>query len=355
MATPRATQRDIALKAGVGHTTVSLALRDHPKISAETKQRILGIAQELGYAPDPMLSALAMYRSGQRAKVFQGTLAWLVNVSPDFDWKKGPYYVGYHDGAARRAAYHGYHLEQFYLEPEKLSSSRLASILQARNVSGMLVCPQGRPEAEVDFAWADFSAVTFGYSLGKPLLHTIASAHFLNTKHVMREMAARGYRRPGLVINRRLDQRCGSNVHAGFLIEQELHSDFERVPPFLDYDQIRHDKPAFARKLAEYIREHRVDAIVTADYQLLDVLQLAGISAPRDIGVAGLSLPAQQGRMSGIVEDSEKIGEIAVDILVGMVQRGERGIPSTPIRTHLEGTWREAETLPPRSGIATAR
>lgn len=348
MATPRATQRDIALKAGVGHTTVSLALRDHPKISAETKRRILGIAQELGYAPDPMLSALAMYRSGQREKVYQGTLAWLVSVTPDFDWKRGPYYVGYHDGAVRRAAYHGYRLEQFSLDPPKLSASRLASILLSRSVRGVLVCPQGKPDAELEFKWDGFSAVTFGYSLARPLLHTIASAHFLNTKRIMREMAARGYRRPGLVINRRLDQRCGSNVHAGYLIEQEQHAALERVPPFLDYDQIRHDKPAFARSLARYIREHRVDALVTADYQLLDVLKLAGLDAPRDIGVAGLSLPAQQGRMSGIVEDSAKIGEIAVDILVGMIQRGERGVPATPIRTHLEGAWREAETLPLR-------
>ncbi len=347
MPAERATQRDIARKAGVGHTTVSLALRNHPKISAETRERILGIARELGYAPDPMLSALAMYRAGRQAKVFQGTLAWLVNVVDGFDWKKGPYYLGYCAGAKRRAQFHGYQLEQFYLDPQQVSPARLASILRARNVNGLLVCPQGRPETEMEFAWDGFSSVTFGYSLGKPLLHTVASAHFLNTRHVMREIAQRGYRRPGLVINRSLDRRCGSNVHAGFLVEQELHP-FAHVPPFLDYDQIRHDRPALAAKLADYIREERLDALVTADYQLLEVLKLAGISAPRDIGVAGLSLPAQEGRMSGVVEDSEKIGEIAVDILVGMIQRGERGVPSTPIRTHLEGTWHEAETLPRR-------
>jgi DNA-binding LacI/PurR family transcriptional regulator len=349
MTTTRATQRDIAQKAGVGHTTVSLALRGHPKIPAETRRRILGIAEELGYAPDPMLSALAMYRSGRRAKVFQGKLAWLVNVVEDFDWKKGPYYVGYCAGASRRASYYGYELEEFYLDRAQMSASRLATILRARNVNGLLLCPQGRPEMELEFTWQDFSAVTFGYSLGKPLLHTVASAHFLNTKHVMREMAARGYRRPGLVINRQLDQRCGSNVHAGYLIEQELHPDFARVPPFLDYDAIRHDPPALARKLADYIRTHRLDAIVTANYQLLDVLKLAGISAPGDISVAGLSLPAAKGRMSGVVEDSERIGEAGVDILVGMIQRGERGVPPIPIRTHLEGSWHEAETLPGRA------
>ena len=91
MAATRATQRDIARKAGVGRTTVSLALKHHPKIPAGTRERILGIAAKLGYAPDPMLSALSAYRSSQREKVFQGTLAWLVNAVEGFDWKRGPY------------------------------------------------------------------------------------------------------------------------------------------------------------------------------------------------------------------------------------------------------------------------
>ncbi len=347
MATPRATQRDIARRAGVGRTTVSLALKNHPKIPAPTRERILRIARELGYAPDPMLSALSAYRARTHTKSFQGTLAWLVNVVEGFDWRRGPYYVGYCAGATRRAATHGYQLEQFEFDSTRLSPARLASILRARNIGGILLCPQGRPEVEMEFAWEEFSAVTFGYSLGKPLLHTVASAHFLNTRHVMRELAARGYRRPGLVINRQLDQRCGSNVHAGYLIGQELHPQLARLPPFVDYS-VRTEKSVLASQLAGYIREHRVDAIVTADAQLLDVLQLAGLAAPRDLGVAGLSLPAQSGRMSGVVEDSERIGEIALDILSGMIQRGERGIPTTPIRTHLEGTWREAETLPAR-------
>ena len=38
--------------------TVSLALRDSPKISAVTRERIRKIALQLGYQPDPELSRL---------------------------------------------------------------------------------------------------------------------------------------------------------------------------------------------------------------------------------------------------------------------------------------------------------
>ena len=34
-----------------------------------------------------------------------------------------------------------------------------------------------------------------------------------------------------------------------------------------------------------------------------------------------------------------------MDLLVGMVQRGERGVPVVPIRSHLEGVWHEGRTV----------
>ena len=349
MDTRRPTQRDIALKAGVGRSTVSLALKGHPKISVETRERIMQAAQSLNYSPDPMLSALATYRNRIREQAFHGTLAWLVNAQPGYDWEQGPYYSSYFAGAATRAASHGYHLEKFSLNTHGISRSRLHSILTARNVKGLLLCPQPRAGTSMDFVWDDFAAVTFGYTLVSPLLHTVASAHFLNTRHVVRELAARGYTRIGLVIDRTTDRRCGSNVYAGFLIEQELDERLVRLPAFLDHDpvQIREEKD-YGRKLHQYVKEHQLDALLTSDYRILEILGTEGIRAQQDIGVAGLSLPSADTALSGVVEDSTQIGAVAMDLLVGMVQRGERGIPLSPIRTHLEGIWHEGKTLRPR-------
>ena len=51
----RPTLQDIAKRAGVGKATVSLALRNDPKISAATRERVRAIAEELKYRPDPAL------------------------------------------------------------------------------------------------------------------------------------------------------------------------------------------------------------------------------------------------------------------------------------------------------------
>jgi DNA-binding LacI/PurR family transcriptional regulator len=52
------TAKHVAEAAGVSRTAVSFAFNDPVRISADTRQRILEVAQELGYAPDPVARML---------------------------------------------------------------------------------------------------------------------------------------------------------------------------------------------------------------------------------------------------------------------------------------------------------
>jgi LacI family transcriptional regulator len=59
----KATIHDIAKKLNVTASTVSRALNDHPRISAETKKAVLKIAQKLNYQPNHIAAALRNGRS----------------------------------------------------------------------------------------------------------------------------------------------------------------------------------------------------------------------------------------------------------------------------------------------------
>jgi LacI family transcriptional regulator len=61
----RVTSQDVAKQAGVSRTTVSLVLNkvQGAQISEETRQRVLEVAQELGYVPDAAAQALASRRA----------------------------------------------------------------------------------------------------------------------------------------------------------------------------------------------------------------------------------------------------------------------------------------------------
>ena len=81
----RPTLRDIGLKTGFHYSTVSLALRDHPRISDSTKQIIRDAAKGLGYQPDAMLSSLCAYRLTKRPPKEQTVIA-LDNKPSHANW-----------------------------------------------------------------------------------------------------------------------------------------------------------------------------------------------------------------------------------------------------------------------------
>ena len=63
-ASTRVTIKDIAQRAGVSKTTVSFAFNEPTKLSNSTCTRVLAIATELGYVPDPVARTLTTRRTG---------------------------------------------------------------------------------------------------------------------------------------------------------------------------------------------------------------------------------------------------------------------------------------------------
>jgi DNA-binding LacI/PurR family transcriptional regulator len=59
----RPTMRDVAARAGVSQTLVSLVLRDAPGASTATRERVVRAAAELGYRPDTAAQVLRRSRS----------------------------------------------------------------------------------------------------------------------------------------------------------------------------------------------------------------------------------------------------------------------------------------------------
>ncbi|HAF70992.1 MAG: Transcriptional regulator, LacI family [Acetothermia bacterium 64_32] len=60
----RVTLKDVALEAGVSINTASRALNNKPEISPETKEKVLKVAQSLGYRPNRLARALRSNKTG---------------------------------------------------------------------------------------------------------------------------------------------------------------------------------------------------------------------------------------------------------------------------------------------------
>ncbi len=346
MEAKRVTQQDIARKAGVHRATVSMAFQGHPNIPKATRERILEIAASMGYAPDPMLSALAAYRNRRRPSTYHGTLAWVINSAYGFNWRDRtlrPHFSDYFEGATAQARRYGFQVEIFDFNAPGMTPARLAAILAARGVPGILLCPQPRPETSLDFPWQNFSAVTFGYSLASPRLHTVSATQYRAMRLTVQELRRLGYRRIGLALDGDHDLRTDHNYLAGYLVEEHLAGTHDEplVPklstPYPDHGAV-----------ARWLRAHRPDAIVTGNYHFLDVLRALGQKVPEKIGVACPLLPSPDTELAGVIENSVEIGSVAVDFLIGMIHRQERGVPANPQRVHVEGRWLPGKTLRPQ-------
>ncbi|MBE0410196.1 MAG: LacI family DNA-binding transcriptional regulator [Anaerolineales bacterium] len=64
MARKRVTIKQVAKEAGVSPTAVSFAFNNPEQISQETAERILSVAQEWGYSPNPIAKAMILQRTG---------------------------------------------------------------------------------------------------------------------------------------------------------------------------------------------------------------------------------------------------------------------------------------------------
>lgn len=339
----RVTQADIAQRARVSRATVSLALKGHPSISAPTQRQIRTLAAKLGYAPDPLLSALAAYRTRHRPAAFHGTLGWLINSADGYQWRSVAQFRDYHAGAVTRARRHGYLVETLDLSPAIMSRERLTGVLRARNINGLLLCPQPHSGTTLDFAWDDFAAVTFGYTLSSPHLHTVVSTQFRDMLLTMDQLHRRGYHRIGLMLSHEHDLRTNFNYRAAYLASSSALR-----PPILAHSY------SDLRATRHWVRSNRLEAVVVCGgVPCLRAIAEAGLRAPRDLGLAAPNLPAPDQAVAGVVENSAEIGAVAVDLVVAMLQRGERGVPDFPQRIHVEGRWHEGRSLRPAPTAAT--
>ena len=347
----RVSLRDIAAKVGVSHVAVSLALRGDTRISTARRTEILAVAAQLGYAPDPMLSALASYRLAKGAVPIKSTVAWLNQWKNPRELRSFQEFDAYWQGAKAYATVLGYRLEEFRAAAT-LSPRRLQQILLARNVRGILIPPHADGLALPDFDWSLFSVVRFGSSVEFPAAHIVTSDQFKCAAMAFERTWARGYRRIAYVSSHRFDRNTGGNFRGGYLSAQDDHVSIRQhlAPLYLGGDNRADD----ARDLKKWLRAFKPDALVSTHGDLSRLLAAAGYRVPTDLGVAGLSL--LDGHFdAGVDQCSIEVGHVAMGHLASLIHQNERGIPPFCRRVLVEGRWMDGKSLPARHDADAAR
>jgi LacI family transcriptional regulator len=335
--------RHIAKLAGVSPSAVSLALRDSPRISAETKARIMGLARELDYEPDARIVHLMRHLRKPRAVRQQacfGVISFYDSLRP---WEKSRHLSSIYEGMQRRAHDLGYRLEPLWPRAPGMTDRRLSSIIETRGIDGLLCF--GSPDFNQDFPveLGGHAVVTVGLSIQTPL-HRVTSHFYNDTLHALKRVHALGYRRPGLVLGMHEDTRS-AYAHSGAYLswcEHELGN--RSALPVLRLDGI--EEPALSR----WLEENRPDVIVFVHLpemiaRFRTVLSRLHISIPKALGVVVLSHEVEGSGFSGLQQNQRLMGSWAVELLAARIANQDLGIPVNPRTEMVESEWVNGDSL----------
>lgn len=325
----RTTLRDVAKLAGVSHTTVSLALRNSLSISGEVRKQIQALAAKVGYQPDPLvvrvMSTLRFPKEGSRR------LAYVVRYR-DNSWKKTPTAGRTFQALLDRAAELGYEVDEFRLTDQGMTGRWLSSILFNRSIRGVFISSSSHSHSHTTMDFSKVSAITFGYSLVRPVLHRVANHQFHSLLLAMRKLRRFGNRRVGLAMLESIDARSDHNWSAAKAVfDSQIHAS-QRIP-------VLAMKNETFEEFEQWFTRNKPDAIAFISSLVPGWLKKLGVRVPEDVQIATLDRGRNDTSYAGIDQNHDVAGSAAVDLLLGQMYMNECGVPAIPRTVLIEGTW----------------
>jgi len=333
---------DVAKKMGVHQTTVSLALRDHPRIPEATRTLIKETAKQLGYRTNPFVSAFVASRN-RRGRARQAVLGYISADAPQHGGRNAvKSYSDLFEGAHARAEELGYGLEHFWLGDPRLTRQRFNQITATRNIHGLLLAPLNMHSVTLDVDWDRFSVVAYGYSMQEPHVHRVYPDFYHGILDALSRCRAAGYQRVGLVLDENTDRKSDHLWLSGYLMEQRLAGGVTEIEPLLMRGW---DEPAFATWHARF----RPQVVLG-----LNVILAAARIWARDRGPIARKLrfvqlnvtdPDAPERLPGVLLDRRRVGATCIDQIVGMIHRNEKGVPTRAQHLLVESGWVDPEGI----------
>jgi len=331
--------KDIAERAGVSVATVSLALRGKGEVAHHTIERVRRIAEEIGYRPNPVLSALASKRFSE-ARSIKGTGVALL----EFPVLPGGRYVKesqYRPGLMEEAHRLGYTVS--VVTPEDIPDvPALFHRLYHRAVQGLIISGSFDPATwGKDFDWDAFSIVQCArYGVAGPF-HTVRPNVFQTVKTVFHTLLARGYRRIGFAIGRHetiIEDDEDRHGTAFALISEHL-SRAERIPIYLGPHA---DRKAFVK----WVQAHKPDVVVGFTSGHYWYLREAGYRIPDDVGFVALhQTESGPPAIAGMRQNTREIARQTVYLLDQLVRTQTRGLAGHPMDLLIPSLWENGDTI----------
>ena len=340
----RVTLQIVAAKAGVSVSTVSRCLTGAVEISEDTKARVLSAVEAMGYHHNPLLGEVMRSIRRGSPNPYLGTLAYITPYDNEEEWRATRTLCRHWSAARDQATLFGFGMSEFALTSDGMTGRRLGEILRARGIAGILLAAFPREPFELVLPWEHFATTLVGHMVPDLPLDCVVSDHTQAVLLAGRVLAARGYRRIGLAIERYQNSITNHGWANGYAALPAEDPCLAAVPPFLP-ERIN------ASAFLDWLRAHQVDCVLTLSTfrnkpnPMREWLAAGGINCPRDIGLVSLDVTSETIAWAGIDQNSDEIGKGAVDLVVSKIRAGERGVPKVRRSLLVHCHWCEGSTV----------
>ncbi len=345
----------IATRLNISRTTVSRSLANHPAISAETRAKVLSMAEELGYRQSP---GRATRRHTKSARSL--TIGVLIGIpAENVVMATFPHIL---KGIRERAEVERVKVDVYYQSPGDFhpEESRQSVFRHIRNGDWrgtILIYPFA--EAAVEMISKKISTVSVLESYSQPGIDIIDTDDASATLALVENLHAAGHRRIGFVSwtyqigGHWVARRFSGYVEALFVLGLEFHPEWvfnvHKNSPRLTPTQV-------ADAVAEKYKNSGITAWVCAAdhvaYPLMQDLQAKGIRVPEDCSITGfdgLEPPTGLRRVTSMRVPHEHIGSSAVTRLINRIEHP--AAPRRKILVEAQLTLGETVVAPPQNII----
>lgn len=330
---------EIAKKLGVHPSTVSLALRDSPKIPEKTREKVKKTAEEMGYRVNPYVSALMSARRQGKLPENPPTIAFVTSSDTPDGWKKMYNANEFHSGCANVAQSLGMKLESFWIGEKNMSPARLNEILYNRGIQGGIFLPTGHYREKMNHNWQHMAAVSYGIYDISPSMDRVKADHYGNMEKVIGTLIEQGFLRIGFAMDIPYPYQNHNRWLAAYLMHSRNLSARKKLLPFLD------EEPTVANFKAWYEKQ-KPDVIICVHAENVSAwLTKLSIEVPTDVSLVTLGTAQEKQAFSGIIENSVTCGKLAMEMLLDRIHHNQFGPPESPRYVTVRGRWNPGTTL----------
>ena len=341
----------LAKELGLGKATISLALRDDPRIRKLTREKVQRHADKRGYAANPLVAHVMSQLRSSKVSDYRATIA-LINVAPREDGIRTN--VGFQamaDGFRRRATELSYLVEDLWIGDEIFADpDRLKKVFYTRRIEGMAFVGMSEKAHLPEPVHAILSRSVFvglGVRLTQPLVHCCANNQYNTALLATQKMLSKGFSRVGLVKTLSTDRALDGRISMAFRRALEEAGWREENARAMIWKFQPDDRVGFLH----WCGEAKPDVILTMHAEVAEWLKADPVGR-RKIALAHLDWNSSLEGWAGMNQHNDKVGTFGVELLTAHLARRDLGLPNAAKTMLVESEWVDGKSLRPAEFLA---